>query len=146
MLWIGPTSSVFDITTYLLMYFVICPAMCGGLLFHQITDPAVQVYYIALFQARWFVESMWTQTLVIHMIRTPKIPFIQSRASAPLTLLTFTGIALLTAIPFTTFGQSIGLAPLPASFFSWLLLTVFLYMALVTVFKKIFIRRYGELL
>ncbi|MDR2941616.1 MAG: magnesium-translocating P-type ATPase, partial [Treponema sp.] len=101
MLWIGPTSSVFDITTYLLMYFVICPAMCGGLLFSQITDPAMQAYYIALFQAGWFVESMWSQTLVIHMIRTPKIPFIQSRASAPLTLLTFTGITVLTIIPFT---------------------------------------------
>jgi Mg2+-importing ATPase len=146
MLWIGPTSSVFDITTYLLMYFIICPAMCGGLLFHQLTDPAMQALYIAVFQAGWFVESMWTQTLVIHMIRTPKIPFIQSRASVPLTLITFTGIAVLTAIPFTTFGQSIGLAPLPTVFFWWLLLTVFLYMALVTVFKKMFIRRYGELL
>jgi Mg2+-importing ATPase len=146
MLWIGPTSSVFDITTYLLMYFIICPAMCGGLLFHQITDPAMQVYYIALFQAGWFVESMWTQTLIIHLIRTPKIPFIQSRASASLTLLTFAGIAVLTAIPFMPFGQSIGLAPLPFSFFPWLLLTVFLYMVLVTVFKKIFIKKYGELL
>jgi Mg2+-importing ATPase len=146
MLWIGPTSSVFDITTYLLMYFVICPAMCGGLLFHQITDPALQVYYIALFQAGWFVESMWTQTLVIHLIRTPKIPFIQSRASAPVTLITFTGIAVLTVIPFTSFGTSIGLAALPFSFFPWLALTIVLYMALVTVFKKIFVKRYGELL
>jgi Mg2+-importing ATPase len=128
------------------MYFVICPSVCGGLLFHQLTDPAMQALYIAVFQAGWFVESMWTQTLVIHMIRTPKIPFIQSRASATLTLLTFTGIAVLTAIPFTTFGQSIGLAPLPTAFFPWLILTVFLYMVLVTVFKKIFIRRYGELL
>jgi Mg2+-importing ATPase len=146
MLWTGPTSSVFDITTYLLMYFVICPAACGGLLFHQLTDPAMQALYIAVFQAGWFVESMWTQTLVIHMIRTPKILSIQSRASLPLTLITFTGIAVLTAIPFTNFGQSIGLAPLPTSFFPWLLLTVFLYMLLVTVFKKIFIRKYGELL
>jgi Mg2+-importing ATPase len=146
MLWIGPTSSVFDITTYLLMYFIICPAMCGGLLFHQITDPAMQAYYIALFQAGWFVESMWSQTLVIHMIRTPKIPFIQSRASLPLTLLTFTGIAVLTAIPFTGFGQSIGLAPLPPVYFAWLVLTIFLYMILATVFKKIFVRIYGELL
>jgi len=146
MLWIGPTSSVFDITTYLLMYFIICPAMCGGLLFHQITDPAMQAYYIALFQAGWFVESMWSQTLVIHMIRTPKIPFIQSRASLPLTLLTFTGIAVLTIIPFTGFGASIGLAPLPASYFPWLILTIVLYMALAQLFKRIFIRRYGELL
>jgi Mg2+-importing ATPase len=146
MIWIGPTSSVFDITTYLLMYFVICPAMCDGLYFHQITDVAVQIKYIAIFQAGWFVESMWTQTLVIHMIRTPKIPFIQSRASASVTLLTFTGIAALTAIPFTAFGKSIGLERLPQEFFCWLGLTVFLYMALVTIFKRVFVRRYGELL
>jgi Mg2+-importing ATPase len=146
MLWIGPTSSVFDITTYGLLYFIICPAMVGGLMFHELIDPVMTATFIAVFHAGWFVESMWTQTLVIHMIRTPKIPFIQSRASAPLTLLTFTGIAILTAIPFTDFGASIGLIALPASFWPWLFLTVFLYMLLVTVFKKIFIARYGELL
>ena len=146
MLWIGPTSSVFDITTYLLMYFFICPLMVGGLHFHQLTEPAAIAYFIAIFHAGWFVESMWTQTLVIHMIRTPKIPFIQSHASFPLTSLTFIGIGVLTAIPFTTFGTSIGLAKLPMIFFPWLLLTIFLYMVLVTVFKIIFIKRYGELL
>lgn len=146
MLWIGPTSSGFDITTYLLLYFVICPSLCGGLLFHRITDTAAQAYFIAIFQAGWFVESMWTQTLVIHMIRTPKIPFIQSRASASLTLLTFAGIILLTVIPFTPFGTALGLAALPLSFFGWLALTVILYMVVVTVVKKIYIRRCGELL
>ncbi|MDR1116700.1 MAG: magnesium-translocating P-type ATPase [Oscillospiraceae bacterium] len=146
MLWIGPTSSVFDITTYLLMYFVICPAMFGGQLFSQLTDPAAQAAYTALFQAGWFVESMWSQTLVIHMIRTPKIPFIQSRASLPLTLLTFTGIAVLTVIPFTGFGASIGLAALPPVYFAWLALTILLYMGLATAVKRIFVRRYGELL
>ena len=146
MLWIGPTSSVFDITTYVLLYFVICPAVVGGLGYHQITDPATAALFRAVFHAGWFVESMWTQTLIIHMIRTPKIPFINSRASAPLTLLTFAGIAVLTAIPFTNFGVSIGLAALPAVFFPWLLLTVFMYMVMVTLFKGIFVKRYGELL
>ena len=146
MLWIGPTSSVFDITTYLLMYFVICPAMVGGMQFHQLTDPSMIAYFIAVFHAGWFVESMWSQTLVIHMIRTPKIPFIQSRASLPLTALTYVGITALTAIPFTVFGASIGLAALPLVFFPWLLLTVFLYIVLVTIFKRIFVKRYGELL
>jgi Mg2+-importing ATPase len=146
MLWIGPTSSVFDITTFLLMYFIICPAMCGGLLFHEIADPALQVQYIAIFQAGWFVESMWSQTLVIHMIRTPKIPFFQSHASAPVILLTFVGIAILTVIPFTGFGAAIGLAALPPVYFVWLALTIILYMALATLFKKIFIKKYGELL
>lgn len=136
MVCIGPTSSVFDITTYLLMYFIICPAMFGGQLFHQLTNPADQALYISLFQAGWFVESMWSQTLVIHMIRTPKLPFIQSRASMPVTVLTFAGIAVLTAIPFTSFGRSIGLAALPPVYFAWLALTIFLYMILVTLVKK----------
>lgn len=146
MLWIGPTSSVFDITTYLLMYFVICPMMCGGQLFHQIADPALQAQYIAVFQAGWFVESMWSQTLVIHMIRTPKIPFFQSRASASVTLVTFTGIAVLTMIPFTAFGASIGLGSLPPVYFAWLAATILLYMVLATIAKKAFVWKYGELL
>lgn len=149
MIWLGPSSSVFDITTYLLMYFVICPKfVSNGLLFHQIpmTEAALRELYIAVFQAGWFVESMWTQTLVIHMIRTPKIPFIESNASFPVFSLTFSGIALLTAIPFTGFGKQIGLAPLPTEFFWWLALTVALYMVLVTVLKKLYIKRYGELL
>jgi len=146
MVWIGPASSVFDITTYLLMYFIVCPAMFGGLLFHQLTDPALQEAYIALFQAGWFVESMWSQTLVIHMIRTPKLPFVQSHAAASVTLLTFAGIVVLTAIPFTPFGVSIGLAALPPVYFAWLALTILLYMGLATLLKQIFIRRYGELL
>ncbi|MGI5849243.1 MAG: magnesium-translocating P-type ATPase [Christensenellales bacterium] len=144
MIWIGPTSSVFDITTYLLMYFIICPSITGGQLFHHITNSAIQDHFIALFQAGWFVESMWSQTLVIHMIRTPKIPFIQSRASLPVIALTFTGIAILTIIPFTPLGTAIGLAALPIVYFAWLALTIACYMILVTLLKKVYIRRYGE--
>ena len=146
MFWIGPTSSVFDITTYLLMYFMICPLLFGGLTYHQLDGAAARGAFIALFQAGWFVESMWSQTLVIHMIRTPKIPFLRSRASAPVTLLTLTGIAALTVIPFTGLGHTIGLAALPPVYFGWLALTILLYMGLATLFKKIFILRYGELL
>jgi Mg2+-importing ATPase len=80
------------------------------------------------------------------MIRTPKIPFIQSRASIPVVLLTFAGIAVLTAIPFTTFGAAIGFVALPPVFFAWLALTIVLYVALVTAFKTVFVRRHGELL
>ncbi len=117
MLWIGPTSSIFDFTTYLFMYFVFCPLfISGGVLFNDL--PAhfsgmelamMQAKYIGMFQAGWFVESMWSQTLVIHIIRTPKLPFIQSRASAPLTLLTLTGITVLTIIPFTPLWRRAGL-------------------------------------
>lgn len=146
MLWIGPISSVFDITTYLLMYFIISPMFTGGLLFHELTDPKMIALYIAVFQAGWFVESMWSQTLVIHMIRTPKIPFIQSRASTQLTLLTFAGIALVTIIPFTSFGGSIGLAPLPGIYFLYLAITIILYMGLATIVKNLYVKKYKELL
>lgn len=144
MISIGPASSVFDITTYLLMYFILCPTMTGGKLFQQITDPLKQSAYISLFQSGWFVESMWSQTLVIHMLRTPKIPFIQSRASGPVIGLSLAGIAVLTAIPFTPFGAVIGLTALPAVYFAWLALTVVCYMVLATLLKKMYIKRYGE--
>jgi len=134
------------------MYFWICPAFFGGQTYHQLAVPGLvvspdQAVYMAIFHAGWFIESMWTQTLVIHMLRTPKLPFIQSRASASVTLLTFTGIAVLTAIPFIApLAEPLRLHHLPAEYFAWLALTIFLYMALATLFKKIFVGRYGELL
>ena len=96
--------------------------------------------------AGWFVESMWSQTLVIHMIRTPKLPFIQSRASAPVTLLTMTGIAVLTIIPFTPLGAALGFVALPAAYFAYLIPCILLYMVLATSLKKAYVRHYGELL
>jgi len=146
MLRIGPTSSIFDILTYLLMYFVICPMFTGGVVFHQLSNPTSMALYIAVFQAGWFVESMWTQTLVIHMIRTPKIPFIQSRASTSLTLLSLLGITILTIIPFTAFGRSLELAGLPAIYFAYLIGIVIMYFIVVTIAKHFYIKKYGELL
>lgn len=154
MLWIGPTSSIFDFTTYIFMYFVFCPMfVSGGVLFNDLAAhyssaelAAVQARYIGLFQAGWFVESMWSQTLVIHMIRTPKIPFIQSHASAPVTMLTMTGIAVLTLIPFTPFGAALGFVALPAAYFAYLIPCILLYMVLATSLKKAYVRHYGELL
>ncbi len=145
MLIIGPTSSVFDVTTYLLMFYIIAPQIVGSS-YASITDPATKQHFIQVFQAGWFIESMWTQTLVIHMLRTEKIPFIESRASKPVTILTFLGIIVLTIIPFTSFGHSIGLASLNFSYFIYLIITVILYMILATIAKNIFVKRYGELL
>lgn len=142
MIWMGPTSSVFDIITFILMYFIICPFFCNGM-FHQLSDSTL---FVALFQAGWFVESMWSQTLVIHMIRTPKLPFIQSRASIPLSLFTLTGIVVLTLIPYTFVGEKLGLAPLPVIYFIGLLFVIVGYMWLATFIKKQYIKRYGELL
>lgn len=148
MLIIGPTSSIFDITTYALMFFIIAPQVVG-MQWHQIdlvNNQIMAVMFVAVFQAGWFIESMVSQTLVIHMIRTEKTPFIQSRASGILTLLSTISIAIAIAIPYTTFGQSIGMAPLPLNYYFWLILTIIGYMIVVSIAKKFFINRYGELL
>ncbi|MCD8076290.1 MAG: magnesium-translocating P-type ATPase [Lachnospiraceae bacterium] len=154
MIWIGPTSSIFDFTTYIFMYFVFCPMfVSGGVLYNDLAAhfsgaelADLQFRYMAMFQAEWFVESMWSQTLVIHMIRTPKLPFIQSHASAPVTLLTMTGIAVVTVLPFTPIGTMLGFVALPASYFAYLIPCILLYMLLATSLKKAYIRHYGELL
>ena len=146
MLTIGPVSSVFDIATYFVMYFVICPTFTGGVLYSKLTDPVIQDLYTAVFQTGWFVESMWSQTLVIHMIRTPKLPFIRSRASLPVTLLTALGIAVVTLIPFTPIAAPLGLDALPGVYFIWLAGIVMGYMILATVVKGIYVRVNGELL
>lgn len=144
MLQIGPVSSVFDVLTYLFLYFVLCPAAVGGGLYSNLTDGVLQAKYLALFQTGWFVESMWSQTLVIHMLRTQKLPFIESRASAPVTVLTALGVLIATALPFLPVGAMLGFAGLPAGFFAWLAIVVLAYMALMTVVKGRYIRRYGE--
>jgi Mg2+-importing ATPase len=144
MLWMGPTSSVFDLTTYAFMFFFFCPLFAGGPWAALGVDR--RILFIALFQTGWFVESLWSQTLVIHMIRTPKIPFIQSRASAKVTTLTTLGIAAGTSIPYTWLGAQLDMARLPLLYFPFLCAIVLAYMAFTTTMKKVFVRRYGELL
>ncbi|PTO39771.1 magnesium-translocating P-type ATPase [Enterococcus mundtii] len=144
MVYFGPTSSVFDITTYLLMYFVICPAVVGGS-YHTLTG-SQQVLFIALFHAGWFVESLWTQTLVLHALRTPKVPFLQSNATFIMFSITSLGILVGSVLPFTNFGKELGLLPLPGNYWIWLIVTVIAYLGLVTFMKKIYINKFGELL
>ena len=105
----GPISSIFDITTYLLMWHVF-----------GCSSPGAQ----SLFQSGWFVEGLLSQTLIVHMIRTKKIPFIQSRASWPVMCMTLAIMAAGIIIPFTRFGSCIGLTPLPLSYFPWLAATL----------------------
>lgn len=152
MIWIGPTSSIFDFMTFAFMYFVFCPHFVShGVIYNNLASHfsgdelnRIRVTYVAMFQAGWFVESMWSQSLVIHMIRTMKLPFIQSRASAPLTMLNFFGIIVITIIPFTLLGKAIGFVSLPLSFFLYLIPCVLAYMILVTAVKKAYIRYHKE--
>lgn len=127
MIYTGPISSIFDITTYLLMWYVF-----------GCSSPGAQ----SLFQSGWFVEGLLSQTLIVHMIRTKKIPFIQSRASWPVMCMTLAIMAAGIIIPFTRFGSCIGLTPLPLSYFPWLAATLIAYCVLTQVVKEWYIRRF----
>lgn len=143
MLWIGPVSSVFDIATYIMMFFIICPLIAGGSYFAAGTDKTM---FMMLFNAGWFVESLWSQSLVIHMIRSPKVPFIQSRASKPVLISTMCALTVGTIIPFTKLGSILQMYPMPAVYFIGLIIIILAYMLLVTFVKKLYIKRYGDLL
>lgn len=143
MLWLGPTSSVFDVTTYILMFFVICPAIFGGAFGANGVNNQL---FASLFNTGWFVESLWSQTLVIHMLRTPKIPFIQSRSSIPVLLITSTGIAVGTILPFTSLGKVLGMHPIPAMYFPWLIGMIICYLLLASFLKSMYMRRYNKFL
>jgi Mg2+-importing ATPase len=144
MLWIGPTSSVFDWVTYIVMYFVICPLFAGG---EWGSASCNAVLFVSLFQTGWFVESMWTQSFVIHMIRTNGVPLIESRASWQLSLATLFAISIAVALPFTPWvGSQLSLVALPWPYFIFLALTVLLYMVLATVAKNLYRHKFGEVL
>jgi P-type Mg2+ transporter len=129
MVWVGPVSSIFDITTFWLMWHVF-----GA------NTPARQ----SLFHSGWFIEGLLSQTLIVHMIRTRRIPFLQSVASAPVLGLTLAIIVIGMLIPFSALGAKIGMVPLPPLYFAWLALTLASYCVLTQLMKVIYIRRYGR--
>ena len=129
MLWIGPTSSIFDITTFALMWHVFAA-----------NKPELQ----SLFQSGWFVEGLLSQTLVVHMLRTQKIPFIQSTAALPVMLMTGLVCVLGIYIPFSPLGAMVGLQPLPWQYFPWLAGTLLSYCIVAQTMKTIYIRRFGQ--
>ena len=129
MAWVGPVSSIFDITTFWLMWH-----------YFGANTPARQ----SLFQSGWFIEGLLSQTLIVHMIRTRRIPFVQSVAAAPVLGLTIAVIVIGMLIPFSTLGAKIGMVPLPPLYFAWLALTLVSYCVLTQLMKVLYIRRYGR--
>ena len=128
MIYIGPISSIFDIVTYLVMWHVF-----------GCNSPEHQ----SLFQSGWFIEGLLSQTLIVHMIRTRKIPFIQSRATWPVIGMTTLVMVIGIVIPFTSFGASIGLQALPLSYFPWLVGILFSYCVLTQLVKNWYIRKFS---
>ncbi len=131
MMWIGPISSIFDILVYVFMWWF----------FHCISNTPFDSH---LFQSGWFIEGLLSQTLIVHMIRTRKIPFIQSRASWPVMIMTFGIIGIGMCVPFTPFGHMIGLVSLPPIYFAWLWGTLLTYCVLTQFLKVWYIRAFSR--
>ena len=141
MVWMGPISSVFDILTFIFLYFIIVPLMTGHDYVHG-SESALQ--FIILFQTGWFIESMWSQTMVIHMLRTAKVPFVQSRPAWLVIFMTLIAAFFVTSLPYGPLVNILRLAPLGLPYFLFLVGIIFLYMLSVTVIKKLYIKKYKE--
>ena len=128
MVFFGPISSIFDILTFGLMWWV----------FHANT-----VEMQTLFQSGWFIEGLLSQTLIVHMIRTRRIPFVQSRAAWPLFAMTLVVMAVGIALPFSPLAGYLQLQALPLSYFPWLVVILAGYMVLTQTVKGFYSRRYG---
>ena len=140
MAWMGPTSSIFDIITFMVMFFLIGPMITGTSYFESV-NPA---YFLMVFQTGWFIQSMWSQTMVIYMLRSPKLPFVQSLPAFSLVVTSLFAVFAVTILPYTPLAGALKLAPLNAPYFVALLLIIVAYMALVTVVKSAYIKRYNE--
>jgi P-type Mg2+ transporter len=125
-LLIGPISSIFDYVTFFMMLYA----------FNAWNNPA-------LFQTGWFVESLLTQTLIIHVIRTAKIPFFESRASTALIATTVIIGAIGIALPFSWLGGFLGFVPLPPIYFIALFMILLGYVILTHLMKMWFVRKFG---
>jgi Mg2+-importing ATPase len=126
--FLGPISSVFDYITYAVMYYGF---------------GANTPQHAALFQTGWFVESLLSQTLIIHVIRTQRLPLLQSRASRSLTLMTALICAIAITLPYSPLAPSLGMVALPAAYWPFVIVLLLTYMALALVLKQWFQRRYG---
>ena len=139
MIFIGPVSSIFDYATFALMWFFF---HCGAF-----SDPAVgaqqQEGFATLFQTGWFVESLLTQTLIVHIIRTRRIPFFGSRASVPMTFTTLAIMVIGAWLPYSPFAGSLSLVPLPAVYWAWIAAFLASYAVLTHFVKTWFFKRFG---
>jgi P-type Mg2+ transporter len=129
MVFIGPISSIFDVVTFVVMWFVF---------------GANSVAMQSLFQSGWFVVGLLTQTLIVHMIRTQHVPFIQSRAATPVIALTASIMAIGIYLPFSPIGEHLGLVDLPLAYFAWLAAILLSYCTLTQIVKRFYIARFHQ--
>lgn len=139
MAWIGPISSIFDCTTFLILFFIIAPMITGSVYHHGMSSN-----FITIFQTGWFIESMWTQTMVIYMLRSPKLPFIQSRPALSVVMTTLAAVFFVTLLPYGPFANLLKVSPLNGTYFLFLMIIMALYMISVTFVKHLYIKKYHE--
>jgi Mg2+-importing ATPase len=146
MRWFGPISSVFDVVTFALLFLVVCPAVCGGSWASLAGDAAAQARFAGTFQAGWLLESMVTQVLAVHMLRTERVPFLESRAAWQITALGIMGIVVAAIMCCTPLGYVIDLAVLPVRAVVAVVLVAAAYAACVLLVRKAYVARHGSLL
>lgn len=139
MFYFGPTSSIFDIITFALLFFVVCPQVTGT---SYVAASATQkLIFSAIFCTGWFIESLWTQEMVIHALRDPKLPFIKQHATAIVTWATIWMAVVGTVLPFSTpIAKAIKFGPIPMYFLAIVFLLLILYIALTTLVKKWYLK------
>ncbi len=135
MFYFGPTSSVFDIITFALLYFVVCPQVVGAS--YTVATASQKALFSIVFCTGWFIESLWTQEMVIHALRDPKLPFIKQHATAIVTWSTIGMAAIGTVLPFITpIAKVMKFGLIPLYFLLVVLILLVLYIALTTLVKK----------
>jgi Mg2+-importing ATPase len=143
MIVIGPISSIFDYATFFLMlYFFGCIAYVAPAEGAAATPASATLE--RLFHTGWFVESLLTQTLIVHIIRTHRIPFVQSRASKTMFFTTLSVMAIGIWLPFSPFAHFLGFEPLPKIFFAWMVAFLLAYGILTHIVKMWFARKFGS--
>ena len=144
MRWMGPISSVFDVVTFALLFLVVCPAVCGGA--WGTLDAAGRAVFMGTFQAGWLLESMVTQVLAVHLLRTERIPFVQSRPAWQISVLGALGVAVAAFMCLTPAGYVLDLAVLPLRFAGVIVLIALGYAGCVLIVREAYMKRYGSLL
>ena len=140
MFYFGPTSSVFDIITFALLYFWICPSVVGAS--YMAATPSQKAVFMAIFWSGWFIESLWTQEMVIQALRDPAVPFIQQHSS-PVVMLATIGAGLIgTAMPYIpSLTKVMKFGPIPEFYVLVVLVLLILYIALTTLVKHWYMKK-----
>ncbi|MDC8937850.1 magnesium-translocating P-type ATPase [Metamycoplasma hyosynoviae] len=149
MLWFGLVSTIIDIMSFLIFYFVFIPAQMNGMQYKDIlkVSPDQAKQFMHMFWTAWLITSMWTQTLVMHFLRTDKVPFIKSNASTSIFITTLIGIGVITALQYIPKVNSLLLMhPLPPIFYMWLAILLGSYIILVSIVKLIYRKIYKQFL